>query len=301
MKKSDKPKIIVIVGPTASGKSGLGIELAKKYNGEIISADSRQIYRKLDIGTAKITRAEMQGIPHHLIDILAIDQSYSALQFKKDAQTLISEITQRGKLPIIVGGTFFYIDTLLGRISAPKVPPNAALREKLEKLSTTKLYERLSLLDSERAESIDKRNRRRLIRALEIVEALGHVPKQRHTELLYNVLMLGITIEKDELRKKMRTRAQKWLQQGFVEEVRDLLACGVSRKRLAEIGFEYQLCLELIDGVLSKEDFMTSFEQKNWQYAKRQFTWLKRDRSIVWVFLSEKSEIDLLVEQFLLN
>lgn len=300
MTTAAKPKIIVIVGPTASGKSGLAIALAKKYQGEIISADSRQIYKKLDIGTAKVTKEEMQGVRHHLIDILDIDETYSAEQFKKDADKLISKIIHRGNTPIIVGGTFFYIDTLLRRVTTPKVPPNPKLREKLEKCTVEQLYEKLLEADSERAESIDKSNKRRLVRALEIVDALGHVPKNTNIRSPYTALILGITTSKDDLRTLMHSRGLLWLKNGFEEETKRLLASGISRKRLVEIGFEYQLCLDLIDAKLAPDAFPTAFEQKNWQYAKRQLTWLKRDKSIVWVYRSEKREINLLVEQFLL-
>lgn len=300
-KAQPKPKIVVIVGPTASGKSSLAVALAKKYHGEIISADSRQIYKKLDIGTAKITEAEMEGVPHHLIDIIDIEQSYSAEQFKKDASLLVEEIAERGNMPIVVGGTFFYVDLLLGKIGTPKVPPDAALREELEKLSAPALYERLKTQDEKRAETIDHHNKRRLVRALEVVAALGHVPTIEVRQSPYDALILGIAIDKEGLREKFRTRAQEWLKNGFLTEIGHLLDSEVKSERLSEIGFEYQLGQELYEKKISEEVFIERFVQKNWQYAKRQLTWLKRDKSIVWVYPAEKTEVHLLVENFLRN
>lgn len=294
-----KPKVLVIVGPTASGKSALAVSIAQKYNGEVISADSRQVYKDLNIGTAKITKEEMQGVPHHLIDVADIHTVYNASDFKRDATEAILDITQRGKLPIIAGGTFFYVDTLLGKIQAPEVSPNPALREKLEALDTHALYESLLKLDPRRAADIDKDNKRRLIRALEVVEALGAVPEQSSTELPYDVLMLGIETDKKDLRARIKARAPEWLSNGFKQEIQALLQSGISKERLAEIGFEYQIGVELLEGALTEDAFLEVFEQKNWQYAKRQLTWLKRDSSIHWLSLSEETERDLLITQFL--
>lgn len=296
-----KEKIIVIVGPTASGKSGLAIELAKKYNGEIISADSRQVYRGLDIGTAKVTKEEMDGVPHHLIDIAEVSDTYTVARFVEDAQRTIKDIRARGNLPIVVGGTFFYVDALLGKIAAPKVPPDQELRAALEALTAKELYAMLLQKDPRRAETIDRQNKRRLVRALEIVDALGAVPDLQKKEQIYDALTLGLQIEKNDLRDRMEKRARSWLMHGFIDETRALLASGISRKRLHEMGFEYQLCMDLIDQKINEETFVQSFIEKNWQYAKRQLTWLKRDSSIRWIYRSEKAEIDLLISQFLLN
>jgi len=296
-----KPKVIILVGATGSGKSATAVDLAKKYNGEVISADSRQIYRKLDIGTAKISKAEMKGVPHHLIDILDIDETYTAATFKKDATNIITNIHTRGNIPIIAGGTFFYIDTLLGHISAPEVPPNPHLRTELEKQETTALHDLLLKIDARRAKTIDPHNKRRLIRAIEIAQALGEVPLPKERQCPYDVLTLGLEISKDELRDTYRTRAQKWLTAGFSNEITTLLQSGVRKERLAEMGFEYQLGMRLVEGTLTEAEFVETFIQKNWQYAKRQRTWLKRDKTIHWILPSEKGEIDLLIQQFLLH
>lgn len=295
-----KQKLIVVVGPTASGKTDLAINIAKKYQGEVISADSRQVYRKLDIGTAKVTEKEMQGVPHHLIDVADIDTVYTAANFKKDAKQKIRNIADRGHLPIVAGGTFFYVDTLLGRIAAPRVKPNPELRAKLEKKTADELFKELEKKDPRRAADIDPKNKRRLIRSLEIIDSLGEVPtpKSRST---YDVLMLGIWTDKDALRERLKKRAETWLDSGFMEEVQSLVDEGVSRERLAEIGFEYQIGLDILDGKLTPEKFTEVFVQKNWQYAKRQLTWLKRDQTINWISPSDKREVDLLVKQFLMS
>ena len=293
-----KPKIVIVVGPTASGKTSLSIELARRFNGEIISADSRQIYRKLDIGTAKVTKEEMAGIPHHLIDIVDINQVYSAADFKRDGETAISTIQNRGHLPIIAGGTFFYVDVLLGKAMLPNVEPNQELRTILEDKATDELLTELEAKDPRRFKSIDKDNRRRIIRALEIIQNLEQVPTQEPTEEPYDSFIIGINTEKETLRTRYRDRATIWLANGFQNEVKRLLKDGASRDRLGEIGFEYRLMLELIDGEINKEAFVQKFIEKNWQYARRQTVWLKRDKSIHW-FESDDSVIFEEVEEFL--
>lgn len=296
-----KQKVIVVVGPTASGKSALGVELALRYNGEIISADSRQIYRGLDIGTAKITQEEKRGVPHHLIDIRDPGETYTVQQFADDAGSIIADIARRGKLPIIVGGTSFYIDTLLGRIMPAPVEPDPQLRAELEDEDASALMERLRMLDPVRSESIDASNKRRLIRAIEIASALGSVPHPEAAESPYDALILGIKIEKEELRKRYAARATAWLATGFKDEVARLHASGITASRLRELGFEYGLGRELLEGQLDEDSFIDRFIEKNWQYAKRQYTWLKRDSAIHWIYPSEKAEADILVQQFLIN
>ena len=295
-----KPKVVAILGPTASGKTGLGIRLAQHFAGEVISADSRQVYRGLDIGTAKVTAEEMQGIPHHLIDIVNIDTIYTASDFQRDADTAIADIKQRDKLPIVVGGTNFYVEVLRRTMQPAPVPPNYTLRNQLEQLSSEVLYTKLKQLDPRRAATIDPLNRRRLIRALEIADALGAVPPQLSSQLCpYQMLLLGINRQKEELLDQFAARAINWLQNGLVEEVQGLLDIGVTRERLQEIGFEYTLVLSYLDGELDDESFVTAFVQKNWQYAKRQLTWLKRDEQIHWVDPTDTEQVFSLVSIFL--
>jgi len=294
-----KQKLVIIVGPTASGKSNLAITIAKQFRGEVISADSRQVYRGLDIGTAKIAKVDMQGVPHHLIDIVDIDTVYTTTDFKRDAKTCINDIAARGHLPIIAGGTFFYIDTLLERVAPPKVAPNPTLRTKLEAQPVEVLFALLKKKDPRRAAEIDSKNKRRLVRALEIIDQLGVVPENKVKPLPYDVLMLGIRTDTADLRQRLEARAKTWLKAGFVEEIAELIKTGVPRERLNEIGFEYQLGLNLLDGTITQAQFIEVFVQKNWQYAKRQMTWLKRDKSINWVSPADRSEVELFVTHFL--
>ena len=294
-----KPKVIVVVGPTASGKTSLSVALAQQFNGEVISADSRQVYKGLDIGTAKATEAEMAGVPHHLIDVVDIDTTYSVTNFKVDANVAVTRILNRDKLPIIAGGTFFYVDALLGKSPISEVPPNEELRAELEKKYKQDLYKALEKLDPRRAAEIDPDNKRRLIRALEIVSAIGAVPKKEPGASPYDVLTIGIKTGKEELRERFKNRAQEWLENGFKEEVEKLLADGVTRERLQEIGFEYMLMLQFINGELDREAFIQKFIEKNWQYAKRQLMWLKRDKTIMWFSLKETKSIFEMAKVFL--
>lgn len=296
-----KPKIIAIVGATASGKTSLSVALAKEFFGEIISADSRQVYRKLDIGTAKVTSEEMAGVHHHLIDVVDINQIFTAHDFKNLAGRAISSIAKQNKLPIIVGGTFFYLDQLRGTSGVADVEPNPALRTELEKLSLPELRERVATFDRTLLETLEIENPRRLMRAIEILEALGHIPEPTITESPYDWLVIGLKVEKEELRARYRARATNWLQIGFLKEISGLLETGVSEARLQEIGFEYTLGLSLLKGEITETEFIDRFEQKNWQYAKRQLVWLKRDKHVRWFIPEQTEEISNSVKSFLAN
>ena len=196
-----KPKILVVVGPTASGKSDLAVHLAKKFGGEVISADSRQVYKGLNIGTGKVTKKEMAGIPHLLLDVVSPAKQYSVAEYQRDANAAIANIVRIGKLPIICGGTVQYIDALICNISLPEVAPNKELRTRLEKLPVEKLFLMLQKLDSVRAENIDAKNPRRLIRAIEIAKALGHVPHlDTGCPSAYDSLFIGINVENEKLK-----------------------------------------------------------------------------------------------------
>lgn len=295
----DKPKIVAVVGPTASGKTSLSIEIAKNFEGEVISADSRQIYRGMDIGTGKVTEDEMDNIPHHLLDIVDPMQSYTAVDFKTDATAAILETQDHGHLPIIAGGTFFYLDLLRGKIQSAPVPPNKGLRIKLEKLSNEELFRQLQTTDPKRAESVDKDNQRRLVRSLEIVDALGSVPEPVTSESPYQWLIIGLDVPKETLRTNFEKRLAHWLVSGFQNEVEQLLEQGVSRERFQEFGFEYTLMLDFIDGEISDKELKEKFIQKNWQYAKRQRTWLKRDGEIEWFKPNQQEAIMKRVKNFL--
>ncbi len=243
----------------------------------MISADSRQVYKGLDIGTGKVTKDEMRGIPHHLLDVISPKETYTVADFVRDGRHSITDILSRNKLPIIVGGTFFYVDALLGKVSTPEVPPNKTLRAHLETLSNDELFTLLKEKDSARAENIDRDNKRRLVRALEIVEALGTVPEIQKEEL-YDSLTLGISLPKETLKENIHTRLVTRLDVGMIEEVINLHKNGLSYERMQELGIEYKYIAEYLQEKISKEEMCTLIETKSIQYAKRQMTWLKRDK-----------------------
>ncbi len=282
------PKLIVILGPTASGKSDIAVKLAKKFNGEVISADSRQVYKGLDIGTGKITKKEMGGIPHHLINVASPRRRFTVSDFVTSSNKTIVQIGDRGKIPIVCGGTGFYIDALLGDKQIPEVPPNLKLRKQLEKKSAEKLFEMLQKIDPERAKTIEKQNPRRLIRAIEICKVLGNVPKleilnpKSEIRNKFEIIKIGIKVEEKELKKRINKRIEKWFRQGLIKEVQSLHKKGLSWKRMGEIGLEYKIVSLFLQNKISKEDMIKRMQIETWQYAKRQMTWFKKDKNIIW-------------------
>lgn len=248
--------------------------LAKELNGEVISVDSRQVYRMLDIGTEKTSTEEMQGIPHHLIDIRDPKETYSAGDFVKDAERLIKEIRARGKRPILAGGTHFYFDALLYGLPE-ETEPDALLREDLEKRSNESLMQEIRERDSRRAERIDPQNKRRLVRALEIIATHGQVPERNLSEARYPVEWIVLNPERDELRSRIRTRLEKALESGLVEEVERVRAY-VGDTRLNELGLEYRIVGEFLRGERSEESLLPSLSTKVWHYARHQKAWLRK-------------------------
>ncbi|HVV39306.1 MAG TPA: tRNA (adenosine(37)-N6)-dimethylallyltransferase MiaA [Candidatus Paceibacterota bacterium] len=298
-----KPKIIAIVGPTASGKSALGIFLAQKLRrlpagrqGEIISADSRQVYKGLDIGTGKVTKKEMAGISHHLLDVASPKKVFTVDDFIKKASATITTIYGSGHTPIIVGGTGLYIDALLGRISIPSVPPNEELRTQLEKKSATTLLKILQRLDPERAETVDQKNPRRLVRAIEIARAIGKTPPKKIEEK-YEILWLGLNPSDQVLKKNIHTRLLVRMKLGMVAEAKRLHAQGLSYKRMRELGLEYRYLAMYLQDTLTRGDFEIQLERAIWHYAKRQRTWFKRNQEIHWI--KNKTEALRLAKGFL--
>ena len=281
------PKIMVILGPTASGKSDLAVKIALKRNGEIVSADSRQVYKGLDIGSGKITKKEMRGIPHHLLNVVSPNKVFTASDYSVLARNATQDILSRKKLPIICGGTGFYIDALLYGDSFASVPPNPVIRKKLEKLPTEELAKRLSELDPDRFSSIDVKNRVRLIRSLEIVLSTGKpVPKIRKRPL-YDAEKIGILWPIKELDKRIEIRLDKRLESGMIDEVFNLKfppkGKGLSWKRLYELGLEYRYISLYLKGELSYKEMRELLLTAIRQYAKRQMTWFKRDKEIKWI------------------
>lgn len=272
-----KPSIIVILGETATGKSDLAVYLAKKIHGEIISADSRQVYKSLDIGTGKITQKEMRGIPHYLLDVANPKKQFTVAQYKKLADKKIKEIIKRGKTPIICGGTGFYIDAVTRGIVLPEVPPNDKLRKELAKKNIAELFEAVEKLDKVRARNIDKYNKVRLIRAIEIAKYLGKIPKIKEVLSPYKFIKIGLYLPLPVLKKKVEKRVQKMFQVGLLKEIKKLKKRRISDKRFKELGFEYYNPTE--EKVVSE----------TLKYAKRQMTWFKRDKEIKWFDASAKN------------
>lgn len=286
-------KLIVLVGPNASGKSDLAVTLAQKFHGEIISADSRQVYKGLDIGSGKITKKETRGVPHRLIDVASPKRIFTVAQYQKLARKALADIWRRGKLPILCGGTGFYIQAVVDGLVIPEVKPNPTLRKKLQKLETTELFKLLKKKDLRRASGIDRQNRARLIRALEIAGALGKVPKLKKEPLQADVLMLGIKKDVRELKRRIELRLTKRLRRGLIAEVKRLHESGVSWKRLENFGLEYRYVAFYLQNKIKKEELFHLLAKEIWHYAKRQMTWFsahggsasggKRDTRIHWI------------------
>jgi len=286
-------RVLAIVGPNAIGKSALAITLARKLDGEIISADSRQVYRGLNIGTGKITKKEMRGVPHHLLDVADPRKQFSVFDYVGIARKNLEEIFSRGHIPIICGGTGLYIDALLGNITIPEVPPNQTLRKELEKKSPEELFEILKELAPERAEKIDARNPRRLIRAIEIAKyqnslsghAEANIPRDART------IWIGLTLQENELKKKITVRLFSRISRGMIDEVKKLHARGLSWKRMDELGLEYRYISHYLRGNITKEEMIEKLKTESWKYAKRQYTWFKRNKNIHWFQPSQRKEI----------
>ncbi len=286
MEKSPKIKVVCIVGPTAVGKSGFAVEYALKNNGEVISADSRQVYKGLDIGTGKITAREMKGVPHHLLDVADPKNQFNVEEYKVLAQRAIADITLRDKLPIICGGTGFYIDAVIKNIAYPDVPHNSELRAELKQLSTRELFEILEKIDrsfSLTLNNSEKNNRQRLERFIELADALGKVPLIPKTEPLYNATWIGLRTSPENLRERIHDRLVNRIYEGMIEEVEQLHAGGLSWQRMEDLGLEYRYLARFLQGKMTKEDMVKELEMEIWHYAKRQIVWFKRNKEIEWV------------------
>ena len=266
-----KSKILVIVGPTASGKSALAVKLAQKLNGEIISADSRQVYKGLDIGTGKITKKEMSGIPHHLLDVANPKEQFTVAEYKKLALHNIRYIERCGKLPIVVGGTGFYIDSLV--MNLPEVPPNLKLRKELQNKSVAELSKILG-----KHKIADRKNKVRLVRAIEIVEALGKIPKIRKSTK-YDFVFIGIKPKglDERIHKRLVARMPR-----MIREIKKLHKDGLSWKRMYELGLEYRYVPMYVQKKSTKNEMESELYKEIKKYSKRQMTWFKRNKEIKW-------------------
>lgn len=291
--------VIIICGSTATGKSALAVEIAKLIDGEVISADSRQVYTGLDIGSAKITVPEMEGIPHHLINVAEPNTIFTVADFQKLAQEKIADIHARGKMPIICGGTGMYIDAVIYNTTFPEVIANPGLRKELEKYSAEELFEQLQTLDPDRATEIDSQNPVRLIRAIEIATELGSVPKMKQMDSIYETLFIGLELSKELLQERIITRIQNRIPALF-DEIKKLHNSGVSYERLHSFGLEYRYGSEHVQGNITLDEFNELLSTKTWQFAKRQMTWFKRNSEINWFNpITDQQKILKLVQDFL--
>lgn len=283
-------KLVVIVGPTASGKSDLAVKLARQFKSEIISADSRQVYKGLDIGSGKVTKQEMKGVPHYLLDVANPKRVFTVSQYQKLAQKKIKEIWAKGKTPIIVGGTGLYIRAAVDGIIFPEVPPNLKLRKELEQKSVEELFNILTKLDQERANNIDAKNPRRLIRAIEIATVLRSVPKLVAHPITTNenILFIGLNPSDEILKKKIKLRLAKRLKakgkNNLLTEVKRLRRTGLSWQRLEDLGLEYRYVALFLQHKISKIEMEELIVKESWQYAKRQYTWFKQDKRVNWLY-----------------
>jgi tRNA dimethylallyltransferase len=277
-------KLAVILGTNASGKSDLGIRLAAHFGGEIISADSRQVYRGLDLGSGKITPAQAGAVKHHLIDVANVADYYSLAQYQRAAYQAIDSVTAAGKLPLLVGGTGLYVSAIVEGYELVDVPPNDALREELETLPLPDLAERLTKADPEAAAGIDKGNRRRLIRAIEIAAAgRGHAAAQKKAPR-YDCLLLGLTWPREVLEQRIEKRLRDRLEQGMIDEVVRLRAEGVTDLRLDKLGLEYRHITRYLRGeIKSIDQLREELAIAIRQFAKGQLTWFRRDPRIRWL------------------
>lgn len=277
-------KLVVILGTNASGKSDLGIRLARHFGGEIVSADSRQVYRGLDLGSGKITPAQAALVKHHLIDVADVSEYYSLARYQRAAYSAIDSIASAGKLPFLVGGTGLYISAIVEGYHLVDVPPNDQLRAELESLPLAQLVERLEKADPDAASRIDKSNPRRLIRAIEIAAA-GHGHSAAHrSSPRYNCLQLGLTWPREILVERIEKRLRERLANGMIDEVARLRSGGVSNLRLDKLGLEYRYVARFLRGELrTLDDLSTQLGIAIRQFAKEQLTWFKRDRRIIWL------------------
>ena len=283
-------KVIVILGQTSTGKSNFAVEIAKQIGGEIISADSRQVYKDMDLGTGKITKKEMKGVPHHLLDIYSPSKVFTVNEFQKLTNKKIEEVISRGKIPIICGGTGFYIDAVVDGNIFPEVPPNKKLREELSKKSAPELLKILVKLDKNRAKNIDTNNPVRLIRAIEIAKALGSVPKINKEKSKYQFLKIGLELPPEILKERIKVRLLARMKKGMIKEVENLHKNGTSWKRLGTFGLEYRYVSLYLQNRPNKHEMIEKLYTEIWHFAKRQKTWFKRDLNTIWIDQRKNTE-----------
>jgi len=296
-----KSSLVVVLGPTASGKSALAIALAQHFHGEIVSADSRQVYRGMDIGTAKVTPQERLLVPHHLLDVVDPRQIYTVSQYQQQAVEAIDDILARGYQPFLVGGSPHYIQAVVDHLDLPRVPPDYALRAQFETRPLAELVAQLEEIDPHSAATIDRNNPRRVIRALEVCLISGKPFSQQRGRAmaLYRCLLLGISWPRDILYRRIDARVEERMQQGMVQEVCDLLECGISHERLESFGLEYRFTSRWLRGEFASEaEMVTRLKYAIHDFTRRQLTWFRKDKRIVWLEGNDIEQARRQVERF---
>lgn len=296
-----KKPLIVILGPTAVGKTGTSIRVALRLNGEIISTDSMQIYKYMNIGTAKPTKEEMKGIKHHMIDVVAPDRDFTVADFQRTARACIKQIQSKGKLPIAVGGTGLYINSLVYNMDFTETVSDPELREELKKLANERgnehLFKMLERVDSETADRLHPNDVKRVIRALEVYHCSGkpisyYHRQSRKTIISYNPIMIGLRMNRKDLYRRINERVDKMIEEGLVEEVKVLLAKGYSREMNSMLGLGYKEIIAYLEGKCSLEEAVEILKRDTRRFAKRQFTWFRRDDRIFWIDIEKFHSID---------
>ena len=294
-------KLFILMGPTAVGKTSISIDLAKKLNGEIISADSMQIYKYMNIGTAKVTPNEMEGIPHYLIDIIYPDENFTVSDYKRMATKYIKKINQKNKLPIVVGGTGLYINSLVYKLNFASVPPNDEVRLKLETYDNQYLHSKLIEVDRITGERISVNDRKRIIRALEIWKISGKTPSEYNNNFReetdeYNPIMVCLNMDREKLYKRINDRVDLMIELGLVDEVRNILNMGYNKDLVSMQGIGYKEIIMYLENKISLDDSINKIKQGSRNYAKRQLTWFKRDNRIRWIDIDNFESIDQISE-----
>lgn len=302
--------LVILTGPTAVGKTALSVRLAKAIGGEIISADSMQVYKGLDIGSAKVTEEERDGIPHHLIDVLEPEEEFNVVLFQKLAKQAISDICSRGKIPILVGGTGFYIQAVLYDIDFTKTQEDTSCRQRLEQLAQDKganaLHAMLQEVDPEAAQQIHANNIKRVIRALEFHAQTGaqisaHNETERQKQSAYRSRYFVLTDDRARMYARIDQRVEQMLEAGLLEEVRRLHARGLKKEMVSMRGLGYKELLAYLDGEYDLERAVYLIKRDTRHFAKRQLTWFKREKDVIWVdkqsFLDENDILQFLIEE----
>lgn len=301
-----RQRLIAIAGPTASGKTALSIELSRRISGEVVSCDSMMVYRGMDIGTAKPTRAEMDGIPHHMIDVADPAENYSAARYRDEARAVIADIASRGHMPIMCGGTGLYIDAVTRDMSFARTPADDELRTRLEKelneQGAQAMHDRLSEIDPSTAARLHANDTRRVLRALEIYYSTG-APMSQSAERtgenreLYDLTLIALNMPRARLYDRINRRVDIMCAQGLFEEVQGLIANGLNRECTAMQALGYKEIAQALAGEVSREEAISNLKQRTRNYAKRQLSWLRRDTRVNWLDIDENDTAATLTER----